>query len=213
MDGVVTFQEAIKLLDLVGRIPPDTVWVEIGSERGEGSTISLAQQAERYGTVLHSVDISDHCQRTVQHPALTCHVAKGSVWTKNYQSLVHRPISVLHLDNFDWIWNQSVIDNWIQDQIKTYRKDYSEVMDNRRCQTEHLAQMIDLVPWLSQDCMIIMDDTFLKDGVWTGKCGAAAVYLETLGFEVVYISDGGTIMVRGFDVLPRLTLDGILCII
>jgi hypothetical protein len=79
-------------------------------------------------------------------------------------------------------------------------------MNNRNCQAEHLRQMVSLFPYLDEQCMIAMDDTYLKDTVWTGKCGAVAVYLEANGFETVYTSDSGTIMVKGFPILPRLTL-------
>jgi hypothetical protein len=208
-----TFHDAIELFEKIGKINTETVWVEIGSDRGEGSTLALAGQAQRWGTVLHSVDINDKCKRTVHHPSLICHVEKGSVWAKNYQTNVGQFISLLYLDNFDWIWNPKAIPPWIRDQIEHYQREHEQIMNNRRCQHEHLSQALFLTPWLGKECMVAMDDTYLQNSVWTGKCGAVCVYLEALGFDTVYTSDGGTIMVRGFDTLPRLTLDNVLCII
>lgn len=201
-----TFYEAITLFESLGKNEPDTVWVEIGSERGEGSTLALAGQAQRWGTVLHSVDISDRCQNTLSHPALICHVSAGSTWAKNYPNTIDRPISLLHLDNFDWIWEPANIPEWIREQIIQYQKVFGVVMNNRNCQVEHLRQMLYLFPHMHEQCMIAMDDTYLRDTVWTGKCGAVAVYLEANGFETVYTTDSGTIMVRGFPALTRLTL-------
>lgn len=201
-----TFYDAIQLFEKIGYADKDSVWVEIGSERGEGSTLALAGQAQRWGTVLHSVDIDDTCSRTTTHPCLICHVQKGSTWARDYEKNVGKSISFLYLDNFDWIWNPASIPDWISDQIEHYRTQHQQTMNNRICQQEHLSQMLFLTSWLKQECMIAMDDTYLQNSVWTGKCGAVCVYLEALGFETVHTSDGGTIMVRGFDALPRLTL-------
>lgn len=215
MDGIManTFDEAIKLFNQIGKEQSDTVWVEIGSERGEGSTMALAGQAERWHTVLHSVDISDYCWSTLKYPSLICHVAKGSVWTKNYSDTIGKRISMLYLDNFDWIYDVHHVPPHVNVQIEKYQKEFKEIMNNRRCQREHLAQIINLMPWLNDDCIVAMDDTYLLDGIWTGKCGAGAVYLETFDFETVYYSSGGTVMIRGFPGISRLTLDGVLCII
>ena len=204
-----TFHDAILLFEQIGSNVPGTVWVEIGSERGEGSTLALAGQAQRWGTILHSVDISDHCRRSVSHPALVAHVSDGATWAKEYSDKIKSPISFLYLDNFDWIWEPSSIPNWIRDQIIHYKTHFGVIMNNRNCQIEHLRQLLFLFPCLADQCMIAMDDTYLKNTVWTGKSGAVAVYLEAMGFHTVYTSDGGTIMVRGFSDLPRLLLDTI----
>ena len=199
-----TFYRAIELFENIGAVESSTVWLEIGSERGEGSTLALAGQAQRWGTVLHSVDISDSCYRNVRHPALICHVSRGSDWAKNYGINIDRSISLLHLDNFDCIWDVYNIQKYIRDQIKSYADNFGEIMNNRRCQIEHLLQVLHLQSWLSPDCMVVMDDTYLYNGSWTGKCGAAAVYLEIQGFELVHTDNGGTIMVKGFNKLSRL---------
>lgn len=197
-----TFAEAYALLGSTGKVEPDSVFVEIGSDRGEESTQALAGQAETYGTILHSVDIDDYASRTIQHPALICHVATGSAWVKNVYPTIDKKISLLHLDNFDWIWDINNIPNWIAHQITEYREKFNVVMNNENCQQEHLEQLLGLAPWLADECLVLMDDTFLHNGGWTGKCGPGVVYLKTLGFRVVkLLPTNGVVLARGYDCL------------
>ncbi len=195
---------------IITDIDPDTVWVEIGSERGEGSTFNLWAQAQKFNIVLHTVDISDRCSRTMKQSGLVCHVAKGSEWTKHFASTVNKKISLLHLDNFDWIWNPYHVDTFIQDQIKDYKDNFDTVMNNQRCQLEHFAQVLDLYDWLAEDCLVAMDDTFLHRGVWSGKCGPVVPYLLLKGFRTVATNAGGTVLCRGFGMIPAMPTDDIL---
>jgi hypothetical protein len=195
-----TFHEGILLYEKIGSVESNTAWVEIGSERGEGSTLALAGQAERWGTHLYSVDIDSHAYDRLTHSALTCYVESGSSWVKNTWPTIAKKISLLHLDNFDWIWNNSARPHWIAEQIQTYKQKFGIEMNNQNCQLEHFKQALALTPWLSDNCIIALDDTFVLDGVWTGKCGPAVVYFYTQGFRCVHRTlTGGTVLVRGFE--------------
>ena len=197
-----TFREGISLYETIGSVEPDTVWVEIGSDRGEGSTLALAEQAHRLSTHLHSVDIDSRAQDTLSYPALTCYVEPGSRWVKNTWPAIAKKISLLHLDNFDWIWDINNIPDWISSQISTYSEKFNVKMTNENCQKEHFEQLLGLGPWLADKCLVVMDDTFLHNGAWTGKCGPGVVYLQTLGFNVVKIlPTNGTVLARGYDFL------------
>ena len=48
----------------------NTVFVEIGSDRLEGSTLYFAKLAEQYNTELHSVDITVEPQSRIKHPSI-----------------------------------------------------------------------------------------------------------------------------------------------
>jgi hypothetical protein len=195
-----TFYEGMLLYEKIGSVEPDTVWVEIGSERGEGSTMALAGQAKRWGTHLYSVDIDSYARDSLTHPALTCYVESGSSWVKNTWPSIAKKISLLHLDNFDWIWNNSTEPLWILEQIRIYKQKFAIEMNNQNCQLEHFEQALGIAPWLAENCIIALDDTFISNGVWSGKCGPAAVYFYTLGFRCVHRTlTGGTVLVRGFE--------------
>lgn len=87
-------------------IDSDSVFVEIGSEYGEGSTAYFADLATKYNTSLHSVDISTDAVGTVKNENIVWHNAIGSEWCKQYNK-INKKISVLYLDNFDYIWDAS----------------------------------------------------------------------------------------------------------
>jgi hypothetical protein len=198
-----TFAEAKKLLETIKCIAPDSIFVEIGSDRGEESTQYLAGQAETYGTILYTVDVDEYASKTIQHPAVRFFIEPGSSWVKNTWPSVAKKISLLHLDNFDWVWDINDIPGWIANQITTYREKFNITMNNENCQQEHLEQLLGLAPWLADECLILMDDTFLHNGGWTGKCGPGVVYLKTLGFRVVkLLGSGGVVMARGYKSLP-----------
>lgn len=196
--------------EIITYVDPNTVWVEIGSERGEGSTINLLAQAKKFNIKLHTVDISDHCSSRFRDPNLICHVSAGSQWTKQYTAQIGKKISLLHLDNFDWIWNPYNIDPFIKQQIEDYKNNYNMLMNNQRCQLEHFQQLSDLMPWLADDCLIAMDDTFLERGVWSGKCGPIVTYLKVNGYRIVATNAGGTVMAKGYNQIPEMATDHIL---
>lgn len=195
-----TFHEGILIYEQIGLVEPDTAWIEIGSERGEGSTMALAGQAQRWGTHLYSVDIDTYARDNLTHDSLTCFVQSGSDWAKNTWPTIAKKVSFVYLDNFDWIWDTADISLHICNQIVTYKQKFGIDMDNQNCQLEHFKQALALSPWLADNCVVAMDDTFVNKGVWTGKCGPAVVYLIALGFRCVNRSmTGGTVLVRGFD--------------
>lgn len=91
-------------------IPNSNVVVEIGSERGEGSTRYFADLAKKYNTVLYSVDVSTEASETLHLDNVHWCIELGSTWAKNYNT-IGKTISVLYLDNFDYIWNSNFRDS------------------------------------------------------------------------------------------------------
>lgn len=176
---------------------PTGVFVEIGSERGEGSTISLNKLAGQYNTKLISVDITPNAQqRYGRQLAYTEFViASGSEWAKNF-STVPSDIALLYLDNFDYIWDINSIGDNIQHQMKEYAGQ-GIVMNNQNCQAEHMRQIVALRTCLAPDAVVVFDDTYCYNGCWIGKCGPAVVYLQSYGWSVVHQTlDCGVIMKR-----------------
>jgi hypothetical protein len=197
-----TFAEAQRLLETIKYIEPGSIFVEIGSDRGEESTQYLAGQAQTYNTVLYTVDVDDYASKTIKHPAVEFFIEPGSSWVRHTWPSMAKKISLLHLDNFDWIWDINNIPNWIDHQITTYRERFNITMNNENCQQEHLEQLLGLAPWLADECLILMDDTFLHNGGWTGKCGPGVIYLKTQGFRVVkLLPSNGVVLARGYKSL------------
>jgi len=99
--------------------PSSGVFVEIGSERGEGSTRELDRLAKSHGTKLISVDISPSAKNRYQTelPDVEFVVAQGSVWAREFGS-IPTDIACLYLDNFDYIWDINDIRPAIQRQME-----------------------------------------------------------------------------------------------
>lgn len=174
----------------------DRVFVEIGSDRGEGSTPVLAALARRCGTHLITVDLLPDAKNRLAaaNPDVDFVIAAGSAWAELYQGA---PIAFLYLDNFDYIWDIADTGNIpIRNQMRLYA-DLGYCMTNQNCQIEHMRQILALYPHLAPDAVVAFDDTYCYNDCWIGKCGPAVVYLLSQGFEVVEQSlDCGVILRR-----------------
>jgi hypothetical protein len=173
------------------------VFVEIGSERGEGSTISLNSLAGQHNTKLISVDINTDAKQRYEHQLNHTEfvVATGSTWARDF-STVPSDIALLYLDNFDYIWDINNVSPAIKMQMHEYAGQ-GIVMNNQNCQAEHMRQIIALRTCLAPDAVVVFDDTYCYNDCWIGKCGPAVVYMQAHGWSVVHQTlDCGVIMKR-----------------
>lgn len=175
-----------------------SVFVEIGSDRYEGSTAELDRLAKIYGLRLISVDIvADSQQRLSQQLTNTEFVIDvGSAWALSYSG---PGISCLYLDNFDYIWdiNSDPISHVPTRQQMQQYAERGQVMTNQNCQAEHMKQMLALYPYLSPNAVVMFDDTYKINDCWIGKCGPAVVFLLAQGWQIVADSlDCGVILSR-----------------
>jgi hypothetical protein len=170
------------------QIEPNSIFLEIGSERGEGSTKFLADLAQKFGTVLHTVDLDKQKANAFDHPSIVWHTGKGSEWVKTEYPKIGKKISLVYLDNFDWNHWPRVKGHWVQTQIAEYKEKFNIEMNNENSKQEHLEQVINLLPWLSDSSTVLCDDTFQVDGTrggkWDGKCALALPYLQQFGFNI-----------------------------
>lgn len=178
------------------RTEGECVFVEIGSDRGEGSTQVLAQMAQDNGSRLITVDILPHARDRLQRhlPDVEFVVESGSAWASVYQG---PPIAFLYLDNFDYIWDIADTGHIpTRRQMQLYA-DMGLVMTNQHCQIEHMRQMLALYPHLAADAVVAFDDTYCMNDCWIGKCGPAVVFLLAQGFRVIDQSlDCGVILTK-----------------
>ena len=178
------------------------VIVEIGSDRWEGSRAYFADLANTHHMRLVTVDLDPGAELRLRKTVLPDHVhlvefvqAEGTSWTKQYQGPA---IKVLYLDNFDWDWQTNRNQSMIQQQVAWY-KSQGIVMNNMNCQTAHVTQMVNLLPHMSDQCLVCVDDTYEYNGVFIGKGGAVLPYLLGQGFGIVEAKDYGVILGRGYQ--------------
>jgi hypothetical protein len=177
--------------------PGPGVYVEIGSDRGEGSTQELAELAQCNNTTLVTVDISDRARGRLQYqlPNVEFVVADGATWAHEF-ALSHTDIACLYLDNFDYIWDI----NEVRPAIKMQMHEYASrgvAMTNQRCQLEHMRQIVGLYSLLTPHATVVLDDTFLKNDCWMGKSAGVVLYLLANNWQVVHQTlDCGVILQR-----------------
>ena len=176
------------------------VFVEIGSDWGEGSTVYFANLAKKNNRQLLTVDVANkEFHRLNNVEAIT---ATGSDWAKTFGQY-NKEICCLYLDNFDYDWD--VIKGGTSQMILRVEQQKAEylargiVMNNLNCQTEHLAQMLALLPYMSTNSVVVCDDTHKFNDCYVGKCGAVVPLLHLHGYHIVEEDATGIILTRNIN--------------
>lgn len=190
------FREVEKYLDKI-EITADLLEIGIG----DSSTGLFSNIAASHQKTLHSVDINtqnvEYIERTYKSGPVKFYNLKGEDFLDQHTDL---KFSIVLLDNFDWDFvfddTSSPYYEMIKDQQIRYKESFQLEMTNINSQIAHLTQAIKLTNMISEQCIVICDDTFLTGNqTYDGKCGAAVPYLMTLGFTP-YIESNGIVMVR-----------------
>ena len=169
--------------------------LEIGSDQNEGSTEFFNGRSVNWEIPFYTVDVVIEPQRRLTHlDHIIWQVETGSVWTKNILPTLNKQIKVLYLDNYDWS-NPGPNADTIRTSYAFRNVDWS----NLGSQIEHLHQMVNCMPYMADQSLIICDDTPLVDhsGTYTGKCGAVIPYLLCNGYRIVYTGNNGVILQLG----------------
>jgi hypothetical protein len=189
------------------------IWIEIGVERGEGSSRWFAEHAKAKATKFYAVDADQNQIQSLTQlfeesggkPANTeLRHAKGEDFLGQLaEEISDEKVSLVYLDNFDWdYWLTIEPEPFVADVKKNYTENLGVEMTNMNSQLAHLAQAMWLVHIMSDHCVIICDDTWYhpQEGVFVGKCGAAVPYLLLNGFKIVdvqgYRQNSGLILTR-----------------
>ncbi len=169
--------------------------LEIGSDQNEGSTEFFNGLSVNWEIPFYTVDVIIEPQHRFTHcDHIIWQVETGSVWTKTVLPTLDKQIKVLYLDNYDWS-NPGPNADTIRTSYAFRNVDWS----NLGSQVEHLAQMINCMPYMAEQSLIICDDTPLVEhaGTYTGKCGAVVPLLLINGYRIVYSGNNGVILARG----------------
>lgn len=186
-------------------------WLEIGVERGEGSTRWFSQLAKTRATKLYAVDaMNSQCDAVVsllsENGKLPDHIEVINDFGENFLLNFHtrnEKISLAYLDNFDWdYWLGRQEESFVPIIKDQYRQQFNTEMNNINSQYAHLVQAMLLCNYMTDNSIIICDDTWYHpaEGIFIGKCSAAIPYLCTQGFEVIhyegYRQNSGVILGR-----------------
>jgi hypothetical protein len=200
-------------------------WIEIGVDRGEGSTKYFSDLAQQRATKFYAVDYDPaQIQRitqtltatgnaiinldgTISHElgALPDHVtvvqAKGEDFLSTYD--ITNKVSLVYLDNFDWdYWVGRQEESFVPAQKQHYRQTMGTEMTNINSQQAHLLQAIHLMNMMTDNSIIVCDDTWYhpEEGVFIGKCSAVIPYLLLNGYQILhhqgYRQNSGAILGR-----------------
>ena len=174
-------------------------WIEIGVDRGEGSTPWLAERARNKNADFFAVDVDPKQIRTTRQrfidqgqmsPKIFFVEARGEEFIKDYtHDHPDRRVSLAYLDNFDW-------DYWLGGQEEAFvpavKQQYKDLMGvemiNLNSQITHMLQAMLLVPIMSENSIFICDDTWYdpRDGVFVGKCSSAIPFLLMSGYQMLH---------------------------
>lgn len=203
------------------------VWVELGVDRGEGSTQWFSGQAKKRNSEFHGVDMDPDqiqkarqnlCSKTATIDAagntamhygdLPSHINlttdRGEDFLlKFYQANPNKKVSLAYLDNFDWdYWLGRQEEAFVAGVKQNYINKMGVDMTNINSQLTHLLQAIRLIPMMSENSVIICDDTWgmAEEGIFSGKCSAAIPFLMLHGYKLLhyegYRQNSGAILGR-----------------
>jgi hypothetical protein len=194
------------------------VWIEIGVDRGEGSTQWFADLAKTRATEFYGVDADpDQIMRSYQtlcqtknlqidpvtgsmipeHGPLPDHVKLIHARGEDFLASLHQQkpdtrVSLVYLDNFDWdYWVGGEEESFVPAQKEHYLKTMGVEMNNINSQTTHLAQAMRLMSMMSDNSIIICDDTWYhpREGIFIGKCSGVIPFLLLQGYQFLH-NDG-----------------------
>lgn len=210
--------------------PQRDIVLEIGSERGEGSTRFFSDYALAHGVLFITVDVNpDVIQNAIDYEigqpriigrSAVAVVARGEdflttfaedLGVQDQQGIARVPnIKIAYLDNFDWWWGEPITP--YADHVTFGEELYEPFgleLSNDASQAAHLAQAQLVHEYNDAGSLIIFDDTWGVDqldrvGYWDGKGGTAVPWLLDTGcYETLEYEHGPGVVYGAFVVLRR----------
>lgn len=182
--------------------------VEIGSERGEGSTAYFRDWSQARGLDFHTIDVTDEALTHFTNNTAFGGIGNtkfhtvdtGHAWCRDVLPTLGKQIVVLYLDNFDWIDPNNLQYQWLHDQIAAYAA-RGVVMNNENSMEEHRLQTLYCLPYMAQQSIILIDDTYQDINSptgWGGKCGTAIPLMLAAGYAIANTTQG-VVCYRGIE--------------
>ena len=167
--------------------------VEIGSERGDGSTEHIQKVAKKYSLNFYTVDYEKEAYELVRDKLgmkKNAFQMTGEHFLENVYSELDSStgkICFAYLDNFDYAFPELVSHgkDFLEKQKKVY-EEYDIEYNNENSKKAHLEQAKLIHKYASNPCFILFDDTYFEvDGSYGGKGGYAIPWLEENGWKRV----------------------------
>jgi hypothetical protein len=170
----------------------DNIIVEIGSERGEGSTKYLHQWASKHNIDFYSIDVDESASKNEDLTGVKFQIVEaGHIWCRDILPNLNKKIKILYLDNFDWTDPANLIYPWLHELIELYAK-RGVIMNNDNSKEEHRLQALYCVPHMDAQSIVIFDDTWPThhtESGYDGKSGTAIPIFIDAGFKIIHGKD------------------------
>ena len=175
---------------LKDQIEPGSLFVEIGSDRGGGSTYYLQNLARQTKNDFITVDIDPvYLGSSIKSVKMA-----GEDWVQDQLPTIGSKVRLVFMDGFDWTTQPTAVRNGTASPdtynlISDYEKKNLQ-LNNVNSAMAHILQVIGLLPNMEDKCAIMFCDTWFNYTLDTfeGK-GAGAVYmLLAEGYNVLSAS-------------------------
>jgi len=182
------------------------VVLEIGMERGEGSTRFFNKFCKEHNLDFYSVDFDAIPRYSIRDldwviPA----VMTGEDFLLNHFKEKNQKIFFAYLDNFDYIFPHIKGHPHVVNQQNRY-KDFNLDMDdnNHNSHRAHLLQAVLIdVDFAADPCFFLFDDTWRQGETWYGKGALAVPYLLSKGYQIIEKADDNGLYYEGFVLLGK----------
>lgn len=159
------------------------VVIEIGGDRGEGSSAFIKDFSKRHNLEFHSIDIAPIVFANQElYGGVHTHIMDGTEFLKTFS----KKIKFAYLDNFYWLF-----DNPSNLEVLKTLYSVNPETNNRDSMEAHLQQAIEVDRLADNPCYVLFDDTWgMPDKSWGGKGGLAIPYLLKKGWKVLNEVEG-----------------------
>lgn len=188
-----------RVLDLQSLLKEGCI-VEIGSVREsitDSSTKYFNDISKKYDVNFYSIDFSEYCYELAKSL-----IGDKAILGKGEEKIqeIKEPISILYLDNFDII-NDSKHEASLRTRIKKFGNAYEKNNvdidpTNLLSQETHLAQAQASLPKLSENGVVIFDDTPKLGERFGGKGALAVPWLVSQGLKILHTQGTGVLLCK-----------------
>jgi hypothetical protein len=170
---------------------PKECVLEIGSDRGEGSTGFWAEYSKNHETEFFTVDFNKWVYGRAKdaiegYDNCIAFQAKGEDFIDSWFTKNKMKVRVAYLDNYDWWWKTLTPESEHIRFGEEYYTPYGLSLNNDASQEAHRKQSELLLPHLAEDSWIIFDDTWSTGKGWNGKGGTAVPFLLEHGYKLTH---------------------------
>ena len=184
------------LKNLLPSLPAGGWLVEVGCSReiieGQNSTAQLAGFARRHDLPFAGIDLDQENINALRREL----GEQGRRWVcgkgEEVLALWKEPIAALYLDAYDFCHSSH---SEIREQV--YRTAYGYCINDEACQRMHLIAAREGSRRLLQGGLLVIDDTWMEAGEWTGKGALAVPWLLEQGWPMLEAAERAVLLTKG----------------